>query len=174
MLIYCAINMIARLRQNYTIILRPVSSLFVQLYISLHYVVFSQHLVRRKCESFSGAFVFGRAIVFVAVCYPFCSNFAPISIAEGYLPLCAKVENLDKFARAGRAHYKVENLVCQVSFSGRRGLGSDTSGNPVLPRPLSFCIITFMESRKGNEMTLADLTPEDREEAEKFWLESQE
>lgn len=81
---------------------------------------------------------------------------------------------MQKLRPAVCAHYKVGNLACQVSFSGRRGLGSDTSGNPVLPEPLSFCIIKFMESRKGNEMTLADLTLAERQEAEKFWLESQE
>lgn len=31
-----------------------------------------------------------------------------------------------------------------------------------------------MESRKETEMTLADLTEEERQEAEKFWLESQD
>jgi hypothetical protein len=28
-----------------------------------------------------------------------------------------------------------------------------------------------MESRKGNDMSLEDLTPEEREEAEAFWAE---
>ena len=59
--------------------------------------------------------------------------------------------------------------MCQVNFSARIGLGSYTQKFPLALAAANL----YNKGFKGEiQMTLADLTERERQEAEKFWLEA--